>query len=170
MIVSRSLLFVEGIIFLLLGLFALSQPYVATLSVELMMGSILVIAGVVQGYRSLTTFKDPVAGPLLIASAFSLIVGILLLAYPLTGILTLTLLVSIFFLVDGIAKLVSGFQIRPVRGWGWLALSGLLSLILAFLIFQGWPSTAAWLIGFYLGVYWIFLGASLLTLSYYSKA
>lgn len=162
----RSFLFIEGIIFLLLGLLALSQPYLATLGIELMLGVFLIAAGIIQGYRAL---KYPMKFLGLTAAAFSLILGILFLIYPVTGILTLTLLIMAFFVIDGISKVIGGFQFRPTRGWGWLTLCGMLSLLLAFLIFKGGPTTAAWLIGFYLGIYWIFLGTSLLTLFYYLK-
>ncbi|NGX43775.1 MAG: hypothetical protein K940chlam7_02078 [Chlamydiae bacterium] len=164
----KSLLF-EGIIFLLLGIVALTHPYVVAYSLNFILGFLLTIGGIVQGFRALKAVKDPASVPVLIAAAFSLIAGILLLTYPLTGIITLTLILTVFFFVDGIAKMVNSWQFRPIKGWGWLFFSGLLSLVLAILIFSGLPTTAAWVIGVYVGIYMLFLGVSLTTLSFYVK-
>lgn len=159
----------EGIIFLLLGIFAISQPYLMTLSVEFLLSVLLIAGGVIQGVRALTNLSDSRSLPVLIGSALALIAGILLLAYPMSGALTLTLLITVFLFLDGIVKIFSSFQYRPIQGWGLLLFSGFLSLLLAGLIFSQWPISASWVIGLYVGVYMLFLGISLITLSFYVK-
>lgn len=167
--INRTFLILEGIVFVLLGLFAIAHPYITTLGFEFVLGIALVAAGVIQGIRSLINIKEESAATVLIAAAFALIAGILLLTYPLTGILTLTLLITAFLVVDGISKIVNGFQLREFKGWGALVFSGVISLILAALIYQAWPISATWVIGIYLGVYWIFLGISLLIIAFYFR-
>ncbi len=169
MAINRTFLFVEGIIFLLLGFFAIAQPYITTLAFEFILGVTLVIAGLVQGFRALSNIREESSITLLIAAAFALVAGILFLTYPLTGVLTLTLLVVAYLVVDGISKIVNGFQFRELKGWGWLAFSGFISLVLAALIYQAWPVSATWVIGLYLGIYWIFLGVALITIAYNLK-
>lgn len=159
----------EGIIFLILGMFAISQPFFTTLSVEFFLGVLLVAVGLAQIIRGVTNRRDTRLLTTLVGGIIALIAGGLLLAYPVTGALTLTLLVAVFFILDGIAKIVNALQFRPVRGWGWLLFSGVISLVLAGLIFSGWPSTAGWVIGLYVGIYLLFLGISLIMLSIYLK-
>ncbi len=159
----------EGIIFLCLGIFAISQPYIMTLSIEFLIGVLLVAGGLVQGIRALSNLGDSRSFPVLIGSVLAFISGCLLLFYPMSGALTLTLLITIFLFLDGIVKIVSSFQYKPIQGWGLLLFSGILSLLLAGLIYSQWPISAAWVIGLYVGVYMLFLGVSLITLSFYVK-
>lgn len=166
---SWSYLFFEGLILALLGVFALINPLVMSLSIEILLGSLLLVAGVVQGIRALKNIGDWNSVPLLIGAAFALIAGLILLTYPLTGVLTLTLILTAYFLIDGVSKMVTGWQYRAFKGWGWLFFSGLISVILALLIINGLPSTAVWVIGIYLGIYLLFLGSSLIGLSLYLK-
>jgi uncharacterized membrane protein HdeD (DUF308 family) len=163
------LILLEGLFIFILGLFAISQPLIATLSVEFLIGALLIAVGVAQGIRALVHWNDPRSLTTLIGGIFALIAGVLLLVYPLTGAMTLTLLITVFLVLDGITKVVNAFQFRSVQGWGWLLFSGLVSLTLAGLIFSGWPSSATWLIGLYVGIYLLFLGFSLMTLAFYLK-
>lgn len=159
----------EGIIFLVLGIFAISQPFLMTLSVEFFLGVVLVAAGVAQLIRAVSNRGNSGLWTTLTGGALALIAGLLLLFYPMSGALTLTFLIAIFFFLDGVIKMISSFQYRPIEGWGWLLFSGVISLILAGLIYSGWPTTAEWVIGLYVGVYLLFLGSSMIVLSFYLK-
>lgn len=160
----KHLLF-EGIIFVLLGIFALTHPYIVTLSLSLILGSILIIAGLVQGFRALKHLNRAGATILLISAAFSTIAGLLLIGYPLQGILTLTLLLIVFFFIEGFTKMVGGWQLRPMKGWSWIFFSGIISFVLAILVLSGMPVSALWVIGAYLGIYLLILGSSMIMLS-----
>lgn len=154
----RGALIVEGIIFIILGILAIAMPKLSTLSVELLLGWLFIIGGIVQFVR---TFQFHKAGEI-VWSVISAIVyvaaGIILLAYPLTGVLTLTLLLVLFFLIEGIAKLILSFEMRSFGNWAWLLFSGIISVILAALIWSGWPGTATWVIGLLVGINLLFLG------------
>jgi uncharacterized membrane protein HdeD (DUF308 family) len=167
--INWKFLLFEGIVLAFLGLFALIFPFAMAVSFEILLGALLTVAGIVQGFRGLSHWKERRSLPLLIGAAIALVAGILLLAFPLTGVLTLTLLLMLFFFLDGIAKIISSLQFRPLKGSGWLLFSGLVSLALAILIFTGLPTTAVWVLGIYLGVYFLFVGVSLITLSFYLK-
>lgn len=152
----RGALIVEGIIFIILGILAIAMPKLSTLSVELLIGWLFIIGGIVQFVR---TFQFHKAGEIiwsLISVIVYLAAGVILLAYPLTGVLTLTLLLALFFLIEGIAKLVLSFEMRSFGNWGWLLFSGIISIILAALIWSGWPGTAAWVIGLLVGINLLF--------------
>lgn len=92
--------------------------------------------------------------------------GTILIANPLQGALTLTIVLVLLFLVEGVAAIAVAIGFREhSRNWGWLLFSGLVDLLLAFLIWQGWPGTAAWSIGLLVGVNLFFTGLSLMMLA-----
>lgn len=160
---NRGLLIFEGILFILLGILAVALPGISTFSVELFIGWLLLIGGVVQAYRSIKArHAEGFVGSLLVSIMY-VVFGILLLAYPLAGVISLTLLLTFFFIVEGISKIILGFQMRSNNFWGWFIFSGIISLIMAFIIFSGWPGTAFWVLGLLVGINMIFFGISLLT-------
>ncbi len=161
----RGLFLFEGIIFIILGALAVAMPRLSTLSMELLLGWLFVIGGVIQGVR---TFQLRKAGEIvwsIISALLYLAAGIILLAYPLTGILTLTLILGVLFLVEGISKILLSFEMRTFGNWGWLMLSGILSIVIAAIIWSGWPGTATWLIGLLVGINLLFLGFTLVFLA-----
>lgn len=162
----RYLVLFEGILFTLLGLIAVALPGVSTLSAELFIGWLLVFGGIIQLYR---TFKGRHApgfiGSLLISIAY-LIFGILLVAFPIAGVLSLTALLTFFFIAEGIAKIILGIQFRSFHQWGWFLLNGILALVIAYIIWSGWPGTAFWVLGLLVGINMIFFGISLMFLGW----
>jgi uncharacterized membrane protein HdeD (DUF308 family) len=166
---SRSLFIFEGIAFILLGILAIALPGIMTLGVELFVGWLLLIGGLVQGYRTLQAYEAPGFWASLLSSLLSIVIGVLFLVYPLQGVLTLTLLLMVFFFVEALAKIIFAFQIKPVQGWGWLLVSGILALGMGLIIFAGWPSTAVWVIGLLVGINMLFFGSALLSLAYNVK-
>lgn len=165
----RGFFIFEAIAFIILGILAVALPGVMTLGVELFIGWLFVLGGLVQGYRTLKSREAPGFWPSLISSILSIVIGVLLLAYPLTGVLTLTILLTVFFALEGIFKTILAFQIRPAQGWGWLLLSGLLALAMAIIIWSGWPGTAVWAIGLIVGINMLFFGSALLTMALSSR-
>ncbi len=162
----RNLLLFEGIIFAILGFIAVALPGISTLSAELFIGWLLIFGGVVQLYR---TFKTRDGWPAFMGSLLTcllyLIFGILLVFFPIAGIFSLTILLILFFIAEGIAKIILGLQLRPFRRWGWFLLNGVLALIMAFIIWAGWPGTAFWVLGLLVGINMIFFGLSLVFLA-----
>lgn len=161
---SRRLFIIEGILFLILGILAVALPVVFTIGVELMIGWLFVIAGLVQGYRAFKNYQRSGFALSLLTALIYLLFGILLVANPIAGALSLTLILTFFFLFDGISKIIFAFRLRPLSNWGWLLFSGLISLAMAFIIWSGWPQTGLWVIGLLVGINLIFTGTSLLML------
>lgn len=162
----RSLFIFEGILFIILGILAIALPGIMTLGIELLIGWLFIIGGAAQAYRSFTTRDTPSFAFSLISALLSIVIGIMLLMYPLTGVITLTILLIAYFLADGVIRIILGFKMKPILGWGWLVLSGVISLILAALLWAGWPGTVAWGIGLIVGINMLFFGSSLLTLAF----
>ena len=97
---------------------------------------------------------------------FATALGLFLIFRPLQGAVTLTILLVAFFVVEGVAAVLISLEFRKhLRNWSWTLFSGVVNLILAFLIWQGWPSTAAWVIGLLVGINMLFVGLSLVMTS-----
>ena len=158
---------IEGIVLLILGLFAIVIPNVATLAVEVFIGWVLLVSGVVGLISTFRMRSAPGFGWSLLSAVIAVAAGVILLAWPLSGVLSLTLILTAFLTVEGVASIMMamthrhGFSAR----WALLLVSGLVDLILAALIFLGLPGTAAWAIGLLVGINMVFGGAALIAMA-----
>jgi uncharacterized membrane protein HdeD (DUF308 family) len=144
----RLLLF-QGLVMLLLGILAFAAPVAATIAVDIFVGWLFLISGVV-GLVAVFSAKDiPAFLWSLITAALSVAAGVLLIWKPVEGALTLTLLLTAFFFAEGVFQIAASIAYRHVPGGsaGWMLLSGVADLVLVVLIFAGWPVTAAWTLG-----------------------
>lgn len=161
----RGLMIFEAILFIILGGLAIALPVVSTLGTELFIGWLFTIGGVVQLYRTYKTNQTEGKVLSYLMGILYVIFGLYLIIYPYAGVISLTLLLTFFFILDGISKIVLGFQMRSQKNYAWIILNGFISLILAYIIWSGWPATAFWALGVLVGVNMIFFGASLLALT-----
>jgi uncharacterized membrane protein HdeD (DUF308 family) len=160
----------EGLFFIIMGTTAIIIPNVFTLGITVFVGWLLLVCGLLQTFRAISIRTMPGFGLWLFSGILQIIIGYFLVADPLEGILTITLLLSVFFTMDGVAKISLAFILRPLAHWGWMIFSGLTSLFLAILIWAGWPETALWVPGLLLGINLIFGGWSLLYISFNHKS
>jgi len=147
-----------GFAMILLGVGAIAAPGMATLATEILIGWVLLIGGIVHVIGSAWTRPWSGFFVSLLTGVVYLIAGAILLAYPLTGVLALTILLGMFFLVIGAFEMTTAFALRPLGSWSLMLASGILSLIVAFLILAQWPDTAAWAIGLLVGIYLLWGG------------
>lgn len=161
----RSVLYFEAVLFILLGLAAIAVPQFFTLGIELLIGALFLAAGIVQFIRLFQSSDAPGFWASFFSAALNLILGGLLLFYPVTGIISLTYLLILYFLIDGVTKLYYSFEVKPRENWGWILVSGLLSLILAGIIFSGLPGTAVWVLGLLVGINMLFFGIAIASLA-----
>lgn len=141
-----------GIFTAVAGLLAILLPGLAALAVELVLGALLLISGGIKTLHAFHFRGYKGFGWALLDALVSLTVGALLLIFPLTGVLTLALLIALFFLIAGITKCIFAVQIRPLPGSGWLGLSGVMSFALGVLILFVWPESAPVVIGILIGI------------------
>ncbi len=161
------LYFIEAIVLIVLGVLAVVVPPLASLAVEIFVGWLLLVGG---GVGFITTFvghKMPGFWWSLVSAALAVGVGAMLIWSPLRGILSLTLVLAVFFVVEGIASIMFAIEHRrqASHSWGWLVVSGVIDLALAGFIISGFPGTAAWAIGLIVGVDFIFGGSSLMVMA-----
>lgn len=160
----RPLMIVGGLL-AVLGLLAIAFPFATGIGVEVALGALLVVGGIAQGVHAFGARGwTGVLGTAALGALYVL-AGVVILANPLLGLATLTLLVGVFFLVDGVVELIMGVRVRPETNWAGLVVSGVLSLVLAGLILVGWPATAVWAIGLLVGINLLTTGMAMAALA-----
>jgi len=157
---------VLSILLIILGAVLVFAPAYGTLFSVLILGWILLISGVV---RIVKAFKSRGVRGFwlnLLVGILYLLAGIITLANPIGAALSLTLVIGILFLAEGVYDIIMAFKVKPGGGLSWLVLlDGIITLILGILVLNSWPFSALWLIGLYVGISIIFSGATLLAIS-----
>jgi uncharacterized membrane protein HdeD (DUF308 family) len=162
---------VEGIILVILGLAAIVIPRIATLTVEILFGWLFLISGLVGLITSFWMRHAPGFWWSLVSAILGIAVGIVLLSRPLSGVLSLTLVLIAFFVIEGVASIMFALDHkRELSGrWGWMLASGIIDLILAAIILAGLPGTAAWAIGLLVGINMVFGGSALIAMALHAR-
>ena len=160
-----KLFLAEGILLIILGIIAVLVPHFFTVAIVVSLGWILLFGGIFLISRALLFFRMPGFGWWLFMGILQLLIGYLFLVQPLEGILTLTMLMTLFFALEGLAKISFALMMRPLAHWGYVLFSGLTALILAVVVWMGWPGTADWLLGLFFGINLFFGGWSLVNIS-----
>jgi uncharacterized membrane protein HdeD (DUF308 family) len=155
---ARRWLVVTAILALLGGAAAIVVPAIATLTMTLFIGWILVYTGVVMAIHSCTQRAAGRTWERALQALLALVIGIYMVLFPAAGALSLTLLLVIWFVVSGGLQLAAARQLRGLPGAGWMLFGGVLAIVLAVLIAVGLPSSAEWAIGLLVGVNLIFWG------------
>jgi len=157
-----KLFLAQGILMMVLGVFAVAEPNVATVAVGILICWLFFIGGIFRAMSVWHSRQAPGFVWSLLTAVLSIVLGLILILQPLAGVLTLTMVLIAFFIVEGVASIIGAFQHRDhLRSWGWVLFSGIIDLLLAFLIWDGWPSSADWAIGLLVGINMLFLGLSL---------
>ena len=154
-----------GILMFVCGILAISLPLASSIGIVILLAWLILFVGI---SHLIFAFHSHSVGGFLWQVLLALIYGaaaIYMLMNPLLGVLSLTLLLAVFLLVEGILELVLYFRIRRVRHGGWVLFDGIVTLILGILIWAHWPSSAVWVIGTLVGISLIFSGISRFMLS-----
>ncbi|HPQ36393.1 MAG TPA: HdeD family acid-resistance protein [Synergistaceae bacterium] len=150
---SRHWFLIVGGIFIILGMIALGAPLFMSLAIEQILGWVFLIGGAIQGFQWFREHrKNHTSWTSLLVSLLGLLVGVVLLLKPLQGVLTLTLILCFYFIAQGVFQILASLRVRPLPGWGWMLISGIVALLLGLMIWRRFPSSAAWSIGLLAGV------------------
>jgi uncharacterized membrane protein HdeD (DUF308 family) len=154
----------EGILLAVLGIAALIVPPLAGLAVTIFLGWMFLISGIGGLIVTYWARNAPGFWWSLISAALAALVGMLLIARPMHGVLTLTIIVSAYFLAEGMATIMYALEHRRelINRWTWLLISGLVDIAISFLVFTGLPSSAEWAIGILVGINLLFGGTTLI--------
>src|SRR5258708_38458214 len=155
---------IEGILLTILGLAAMIVPPLASLAVTIFLGWMFLISGVAGLALTFWAREMPGFWWSLVSAALAVAVGIILLAQPVQGTLTLTIVVGVYFLAEGVATIMYALEHRRELSerWSWLLIAGVLDILIAAMIITGLPGSAEWAIGLLVGINLLFGGASLI--------
>ena len=147
------------------------MPPVATLAFTIVLGWLFLFSGVMGLITTFWMRHAPGFWWSLISAALGIVVGGLLLARPISGALSLTIVLVAFFIIEGVASIMFALDHkRELSGqWGWMLMSGVVDLVLAAMVFGGLPSTAAWAIGLLVGINMVFGGSALIAMGLHAK-
>jgi uncharacterized membrane protein HdeD (DUF308 family) len=162
---------IEGVVLLVLGATAVVIPPLATLAATIVLGWLFLVSGVVGLFTSFWMRHAPGFWWSLLSAVLGIVVGFWLLAQPVSGAVSLTIVLVAFFIIEGIASIMFALDHkRELSGqWGWMMASGIVDLVLGAMIFAGLPSTAAWAIGLLVGINMVFGGAALIAMSLHAR-
>ncbi|MEQ3660283.1 MAG: HdeD family acid-resistance protein [Glaciecola sp.] len=151
-----------GIAMVILGLLAMLLPFVTSVAIEVILSVILMLGGFAQIIHAVRSRGSNRIWWETGIGVLSFLIGVLLLTNPLEGLLTLTFLMTIMFIGEGVFKIALAFSVRPAAYWLWLLVSGVLSLGLGIIILSDISGSATWFLGFSVGINFLFGGLALI--------
>ena len=163
---------IEGIVLVILGLIAVCVPPLATVTVELLIGWLILLSGVLGLVMTFQTRDSPGFGWSLLSAVVGILVGIALLIWPLSGVFSLTVMLTVFLALEGLVSIMYALAHRRESSsrWELMLVSGIVDLILAGLILAGLPATAAWAIGLIVGINLFFGGVALIAIALQARS
>jgi uncharacterized membrane protein HdeD (DUF308 family) len=154
-----------SVLMIVAGILAIGLPMVAGVAVTAIVGWLLIFSGMLHlAFAWRGGDAAAIVWEILLGVAYGAI-GVYVLANPVAGLASLTFAVAVYLFVEGILEFVLSFQLRPAPGSGWLLVDGIITLVLAMMIWSTWPSSAAWVIGTLVGISMLFSGVTRLALS-----
>jgi len=162
-----GLFLAEGIVLVILGIAAIAVPLIATLAFTIIIGWIFLISGIVGFITTFWARGAPGFWWSLISAIIAIAAGVVLLLWPISGSISLTLVLIAFFVIEGIVSIMYAIDHRNqlTSQWVWMLVSGVIDLILAGIIFAGLPGTAFWALGLLVGINMVFGGAALIAMA-----
>ena len=158
---------IEGIILMLHGAAAIIVPPVATLTVTIFIGWLFLFSGIVGLFTTLWMRGVPGFWWSLFSAILGIVVGVMLIGWPVRGAFSLTYLLIAFFIIEGVLSVMFALDHRKELpgAWGWMLASGIVDLALATIISAGLPGTATWAIGLLVGINLTFGGLAMVAMA-----
>lgn len=160
---SRVWAVVAGVLLIIVGLEALAAPYLAALVAALWIAWGLIFGGVAELISAFSAAENRLWKG--IRGLLYLAVGLYIRQSPGSGLVALALVLAWMLLIQGAISIVGSLQLRPRRGWGWWLFDGIVTLMLAFIIFSGWPKDSVRIIALLVGINLIVSGVNRLALA-----
>lgn len=155
-----GLLMVQAALMIVAGILAFVYPLFTALGVSLFLGWMLIFSGVIQAFSLVAASKVPHFWLQLVSAVLSVIVGFLFIRNPAVAVSTLALLLVIFFMVEGIAKIALALTVRPLPNWGWLLFSGVIGVVLSIMLIMN-PAFSIVALGLFIGIQLISEGVAI---------
>jgi uncharacterized membrane protein HdeD (DUF308 family) len=153
----------EGILVLALGLLAVAWPNISTVGIEQLVGWLFIVGGFAGTATIIRRPHRPASWWPLSSSVLAMALGVLLVRSPIPGAITLTIVMMVLFIIKGVVSIFAALRSHPYpRNCIWTLGGGVVTLVFAYVMWEGWPNTATWAIGFYVGINMIYLGTCLM--------
>lgn len=162
---NRTWFIILGVVFIILGAFAIAFPLTVTIAAKVVLGWLFLIGGIAQIIHAFSTQNWSQFFLNLWVGVVYALVGGWLAFLPLAGIVTLTVLLAAMFIAQGVLEFSMGFRLRPLPGWVWMLISGTVAIVVGVLLLAGLPSSALWAIGLLVGINMISSGFAYLILA-----
>jgi uncharacterized membrane protein HdeD (DUF308 family) len=156
--------FVLGLMSVVVGFVALSSVVVATMASMVLFGVLLLIEGFTEVIHAVMVRNLKGFAIHLLSAALYLIVGLFMLEDPVRAAAVITLLLAAAFFVGGVLRIIISL-VHRFPAWPWVALHGVVDLVLGILIVREWPESSLWVIGMFIGIDLIFNGCSWMILA-----
>jgi uncharacterized membrane protein HdeD (DUF308 family) len=165
------LFLIEGIILVVLGVLAIIIPPIATIAVTIFLCWLFLISGIVGLVTTFWARHAPGFWWSLLSAVVAIAAGIVLLGWPVPGAVSLTLLLIVFFIIEGVLSIMYALEHKKELSgrWGWMLASGIIDLILAAIIWAGLPGTAAWALGLLVGINMLFGGSAMIAMALHAR-
>ena len=157
---------IQGILFVIFGIFSIALPRITAISLDLVLGCILVIIGLSSCFINL---KSEASWWTYAPSILTLLIGIFMLSRPLVGIVVLSLLISVILFVKGITEIILSIHFKSISNWKWLLISGIIALLLALVAAVGFPEVGIIFLGVIIGINMLLYGIAMIALSWGAK-
>jgi uncharacterized membrane protein HdeD (DUF308 family) len=161
----RNWFMILGVTLIVLGIVAVIFPLATTIAIKVFLGWIILIGGFVTAFHAFSTQKWSAFLYNLLVGLLYVFVGAWLAFLPLSGVITLTVLLAVLFIFQGILQASLAFRLKPHDGWGWILFAGIVAIVAGFMLITGLPSTAAWAIGLLAGLSMISSGWAYLSIA-----
>jgi uncharacterized membrane protein HdeD (DUF308 family) len=152
-----------GISLVVLGFAAIGSPVVATFTTVTVFGILLLAGAVVELASMIWVRRWGSFFHHLLSGLLYLFLGLILVERPGLGAAGYTLVLAVFFVASGVARIVFALGHRFV-GRGWTIFSGIISLALGVMVWRDFPESALWVIGTFVGIELLFNGMTWLML------
>jgi uncharacterized membrane protein HdeD (DUF308 family) len=154
-----------GIIFMIAGVIALGSVVMATVSAVLIVGIMMIMAGVAEIIAAFNVKDWGKFALWMLLGLLYVAAGVICIVDPLAAAVILTLMVGAALVVGGILRMVLAWNMREAgKPWGWVVVSGIISLLLGLMIIAQWPYSGVYVLGIFLGIDLIFIGSGWLTI------
>lgn len=148
-----------GVVYVVTGLVALGSVVVATVATVLVVGIMMLVAGIAE---VIGAFQVKTWGKFLLwllLGVLYIVAGLATFQNPLLAAVVLTLLLGAALTVSGVMRIFLGFSMRQGMPWIWVVLSGVITLLLGLIVLAHWPVSSVYILGLFLGIDLIMAGA-----------
>jgi len=158
-----------GVVTVVAGFLSIGYPWASGLGVTVVVGIVMVIAGVARTVGVFHAGSFGQGALALLGGILTFVAGAVLVTRPNIGLASLTLLLGGYLLIDGVSGAVLAFHVKPVKGWGWMLFSAVMGVLLGLMVLWEWPSSGIWAIGTLVGINLVFSGFTMVSIGSAAK-